>query len=206
MGFGILLLGPPGSGKSTLAAALLRACLAQGRPAVVVNLDPANESPPYECAVDVSELIAAGDAAEAFGLGPNGALLFAMDFLSKNADWLQDALAPHLASGTFVIIDCPGQAELYTSHDALPTLLGALAREGGADSGDGGLRLAALHLIDSHHAADPAKFVAGTLLALQAMVRLELPHINVLSKADQTQHFEGTREYTPTKSQDVPAA
>ena len=26
------------------------------------------------------------------------------------------------------------------------------------------------------------------------MIRLELPHINVLSKADQTQHFEGGGE------------
>jgi len=184
--FGLLVLGPPGAGKSTLCAALARAARASGRGAFVVNLDPANEAPPYAAAVDVRDLIAAADAAAAFGLGPNGALLYAMDFLAANADWLAARAAPFFARGDLAIIDCPGQAELYTSHDALPAVLGALAR--------GGARLAALHLLDAHHAADPAKFVAGALLALQAMVRLELPHINVLAKADQTEHFEGTRE------------
>lgn len=32
--------------------------------------------------------------------------------------------------------------------------------------------------------ADRAKFFAGTLSALSAMIRLEVPHINVLSKLD----------------------
>lgn len=45
-------------------------------------------------------------------------------------------------------------------------------------------RLAAVHLVDSHHCTDPYKFVAAALVSLQAMVRLELPHLNVLSKCD----------------------
>lgn len=157
-----------------------------GRPAVVVNLDPANESPPYSPGVDVQALISVGDAMEAYGLGPNGALLYCMEFLQANLDWLEEALAPHVAAGAYLIFDAPGQAELYTTHDSLPAVVGRLTRA--LD-----LRLVALHLVDTHHCSDPAKFVSGALLALQAMVRLELPHINVLSKADQTQHFEDAR-------------
>jgi len=186
VGWGQLVLGPPGSGKSTYCGTLLDLLRSMGRPAIVVNLDPANEDPPYTPGVDVQALISVADAMAAFGLGPNGALLYCMEFLQANQDWLEGALAPHLAAGAYLILDAPGQAELYTSHDALSTVLGRLARA--LD-----LRLVALHLVDTHHCSDPAKFISGALLALQAMVRLELPHINVLSKADQTQHFEGAR-------------
>jgi len=158
-----------------------------GRPATAVNLDPANETPGYEAGVSLGELITVSDAMEAYGLGPNGALLYCIEFLCANREWLEGKLAPLVQDGEYLVIDCPGQAELYTSHEGLSTLLTPLIR-----SLD--LRLVALHLVDAHHCSDPAKFIAGALLALQAMTRLELPHINVLSKSDQDQHFEGARE------------
>lgn len=43
-------------------------------------------------------------------------------------------------------------------------------------------RLAAVHLVDAHLASDPAKYLAAALVSLSAMLHLELPHINVLSK------------------------
>ena len=159
-----------------------------GRPAIAVNLDPANESPGYEAEISLGELITVSDAMDAYGLGPNGALLYCIEFLCSNRAWLEERLAPYVEEGEYLVIDCPGQAELYTSHEGLSSLLTPLIR-----SLD--LRLVALHLVDAHHCADPAKFIAGSVLALQAMTRLELPHLNVLSKADQEQHFEGAREW-----------
>ena len=44
--------------------------------------------------------------------------------------------------------------------------------------------VAAIYCLDSQFAGDPAKFVAGSLQALSAMVQLELPHVNVLTKLD----------------------
>lgn len=41
-----------------------------------------------------------------------------------------------------------------------------------------------MHLADVHHCGDASKFVSVVLLSLTAMVRLELPHVNVLSKVD----------------------
>ena len=44
--------------------------------------------------------------------------------------------------------------------------------------------MAAVYCLDAQFASDGAKFVAGALQALSAMVQLELPHINVLTKVD----------------------
>lgn len=41
-----------------------------------------------------------------------------------------------------------------------------------------------IYCLDSQFAAEPPKFVAGCLQALSAMVQLELPHVNVLTKVD----------------------
>ncbi|RHY35245.1 hypothetical protein DYB32_000304, partial [Aphanomyces invadans] len=47
----------------------------------------------------------------------------------------------------------------------------------------------AVHLVDAHHCTDSAKFISVVLLSLSSMVRLELPHINVLSKMDLIQQY-----------------
>ena len=39
-----------------------------------------------------------------------------------------------------------------------------------------------MQLVDAHLASDPAKYLSALLLALGAMLHLELPHVNVLSK------------------------
>ena len=51
------------------------------------------------------------------------------------------------------------------------------------------LELAAVHLCDSHYVTDAAKYVSVLLLSLRAMLHLELPHINVLSKVDLLTHY-----------------
>ena len=45
-------------------------------------------------------------------------------------------------------------------------------------------RLAAVELVDAHLCSEPSKFLAALLLSLGSMLHLELPHVNVLSKAD----------------------
>ncbi len=47
-----------------------------------------------------------------------------------------------------------------------------------------GMRLTAVHLIDGYHCSDAALFISAVLLSLTTMIRLELPHINILSKID----------------------
>jgi hypothetical protein len=45
----------------------------------VINLDPAAETYKYKCDIDVRELIKVTDVMEKLKLGPNGALVYAME-------------------------------------------------------------------------------------------------------------------------------
>ena len=132
-------------------------------------------------------------AAKKRGLGPNGGLLFCMDHLEANAEWLLDQLRPLADAGHYLFFDTPGQAELYSCHEGLARLVLRMQRE--LD-----LQLASLHLVDSTLCASPFTFVAASLLSLQAMVRLELPHLNVLTKCDLRQELEGA-DGAPSESQ-----
>ena len=81
---------------------------------MLVNLDPANESLPYECNVDVSELITLQDVMDKLKLGPNGSLIYCMEYLEKNLEWLKSRLDE--TKSQYFLFDCPGQVELFTHH------------------------------------------------------------------------------------------
>ena len=45
-------------------------------------------------------------------------------------------------------------------------------------------RLAGVNLVDAQLCTDSGKYVAALLASLSTMLHLELPHVNLLSKAD----------------------
>ena len=63
----------------------------------MVNLDPAAEYFAYNPDVDIRELISIEDVMEDedLRLGPNGGLVFCMEHLVENFDWLEEAMDPH---------------------------------------------------------------------------------------------------------------
>lgn len=76
MPFGQLVIGPAGSGKTTYCNGMQQYLTLTGRKTVVINLDPANESLPYDCDVDISELVSLAEVQENLKLGPNGGAEF----------------------------------------------------------------------------------------------------------------------------------
>lgn len=91
---------------------------------------------------------------------------------------MTDAIDP-LTEEYLIIIDMPGQIELYTHIPIVPTLVKHLTRIGALN-----VNLCATYLLESTFVIDRAKFFAGTLSAMSAMIMLEVPHVNVLSKMD----------------------
>lgn len=173
---GQIVIGPPGSGKTTYCKVMAEFLRALGRKVAVINLDPANDSLPYKCSVDISELITIDDVMDKAGFGPNGGLVFCIEYLEKNLDWLKVHL-DKLGGQYYLLFDCPGQVELYTHNSAIRNIFTEMTQKWNH-------HLAAVHLVDSHYCSDPAKFISVIFTTLATMIQIELPHVNVLSKAD----------------------
>lgn len=92
MPFAQLVIGPPGSGKSTYCDGMHQFMSAIGRKCSVVNLDPANDHTSYPCALDVRDLVTLEEIMADDELGPNGAVLYALEELEENWDWLEAGL------------------------------------------------------------------------------------------------------------------
>ncbi|RKP10197.1 GPN-loop GTPase [Thamnocephalis sphaerospora] len=167
-------MGPAGSGKSTYCATMLQHCEAAKRTVHLMNLDPAAEKFEYSPAVDIRDLISLEDVMEELHLGPNGGLIYCMEYLLENLDWLDEAVGDY--ENDYLIIDCPGQIELYTHFPYMRSLCDHLRRLGYAICG--------VYVLESQFMVDKSKYFSGTLSAMSAMVQLEIPHINVMSKMD----------------------
>ncbi|CAG5095116.1 Similar to GPN3: GPN-loop GTPase 3 (Bos taurus) [Cotesia congregata] len=176
MRYGQLVMGPAGSGKSTYCQAMQKHAADENKTIHVVNLDPAAEYFDYEPLVDIRELISVDDVMEdeEFKFGPNGGLIFCMEYLVENSQWLADELGD--IDGDYIIFDCPGQLELYSHMSVIKKLIGMLESIN--------FRLCGIFLLDSQFMVDSAKFLSGTMAALSVMVNLEIPHLSILSKTD----------------------
>ena len=108
------VIGPPGSGNTTYVAAMAELLTFQGRKVSIMDLDPGNENMSYTAAVDVAELVQVEEVMDTMRLGPNGGLLYAVQFVRTNLGWLDTQLAA-VDQGAYLMFDCPGQVELFTA-------------------------------------------------------------------------------------------
>ena len=146
----------------------------------VVNLDPAAEHFSYDCWADVRDLISVTEVMTELGLGPNGALVYCMEYLLQHvSDWLCHDILSDLDEDDTVLLDCPGQVELVTHVPILQSLVEQLQHK------DWQGHVVTVYCLDvTFVLGDVTKFWSGSLLALSAMIALEVPHVNLLTKTD----------------------
>jgi GTPase SAR1 family protein len=176
MRYGQIVIGPAGSGKSTYCSNVVKYCQESKRTVHVVNLDPAAENFTYDPVVDIRDLVQVEDVMEdeELKLGPNGGLIFCLEYLIQNLDWLEQQLGQY--DDDYILFDCPGQIELYTHIPLVKRLVDRLQQWN--------FRLCSVFLLDSQFVVSTSKYVAGVMTALSSMVSLELAHVNLLTKMD----------------------
>jgi GTPase SAR1 family protein len=169
-----LVMGPAGSGKTTYCEKMVEFCEPLERHVTIINLDPGRECTPNSVDIDICDLISLEDAMGHENLGPNGALIYCMEYLLKNLDWLEEQLGDY--DYDYIIIDCPGQIELYNHLSPMKELVKFLQ----------GLNynVITLFLVDSLIVKDMSKYISGTLMCLSSMMHFSTPHLNILTKID----------------------
>lgn len=168
----IFVTGTAGAGKSLLASRLLQWYSDSGSYPVSLNLDPGSERLPYEPDVDVRDYVDMKAIMEDYNLGPNGSLVIASDLISTHLEEIQNEV--NELNPDVVVIDTPGQIELFAFRPSGPYFVGNFLADGKVN----------IFVFDGTLVSSAVNYVAISLLASSVMLRLKTSQVNVLSKSD----------------------
>jgi GPN-loop GTPase len=168
----VFVTGTAGAGKTSFVRAFAEWMRSSGYDAGVVNLDPGFEGDELEPDVDIREWVRLADLQADYGLGPNGAQVAAADMIALKVFEVKQAMGE--LRGDYVIVDTPGQIELFAFREASKAIVEAL----------GGDRALLAFLFDPGLARTPGGFVSLLMLSATVEFRFRLPLLHVLSKAD----------------------
>ncbi len=168
----LYFIGSAGSGKSSLTGAFAGWMQYQGFDAVTVNLDPGIENAPYVPDVDIRDWIKLHDVMKEYSVGPNGAQIIAADMLTLNINEMKELIESFDAE--YVIIDTPGQMELFVLRQSGKFLIEAFGVEQSVIG----------FLYDPVISKTPSGFISLMLQAASVQVRFNVPFLNILTKSD----------------------
>jgi GTPase SAR1 family protein len=170
--FVVFIIGTAGSGKSMLTSSYGNWLRTEKQNVGLVNLDPGALHLPYTPDLDVRDFISIENIMDEYSLGPNGALIMAADLIADMSEKLGEEL--DLISPDIVLVDTPGQMELFAFRASGPYIARELTRE----------PKAIVYLFDSVFSANPLNYVSNMFLSAAIHTRFFLPQIHVLSKCD----------------------
>ena len=166
------IIGTAGAGKSLFTAALSEWLKMSKQDVAVVNLDPGVLKLPYSPDVDVRNYVDVGDLMEKYGLGPNGALIMAADLVADEIDNITRDI--QAANADVILVDTPGQMELFAFRASGPYIVNELTKEAKA----------MVYLFDAVFSINPFNYVSNMFLSAAVYNRFFHPQIHLLSKCD----------------------
>ena len=169
----VFVVGTAGSGKSTLTSSFSDWLKEQEQSTLLVNLDPAAHSLPYEPDVDVRDYVDYERIMVSRRLGPNAALIASIREVVRYVEELREDV--NSFNPDFVIVDTPGQLELFAFRREGLVLTENIGVEG---------RKTMLFILDTIFCTNVKNFVASTFLASSIYLSFGLPMIQVLNKID----------------------
>lgn len=168
----VYFVGTAGSGKSTLVKSYRDWLGNNGIDCMTINLDPGVDMLPYDADIDIREWVALDEVMGEYNLGPNGAQIVAADLMAVNIKKITDLLDG--VRTEYVLVDTPGQLELFAFRESSNVIVEAFGRE----------KSMVVYLSDPMLCKTSNGFVSNMVLSSLVEFRLQLPVINILTKAD----------------------
>ncbi|KAF8197098.1 XPA-binding protein 1 [Pholiota molesta] len=177
----IITIGMAGAGKSTFVQRLNAYLHSQEPPSppYIVNLDPAVTYVPYEPNIDIRDTVNYQEVMKQYNLGPNGGILTALNLFTTKFDQVLSLIEQRADSVDYVILDTPGQIEIFTWSAS-----GAIITDAVASS----LPTVVAYIIDTPRTTAPATFMSNMLYACSILYKTKLPFILVFNKTDVQSH------------------
>lgn len=164
-----------GSGKTTLVQKIT-AYLYEKKPApYVINLDPACAEIPYPANIDIRDTVKYKDVMKQYGLGPNGGIVTSLNLFATQFDQLLGLLEKRQEQHEYVVIDTPGQIEVFTWSASGSIITEALAA---------GFPTVIVYVMDSVRSVSPVTFMSNMLYACSILYKTRLPFVVALNKTD----------------------
>jgi GTPase SAR1 family protein len=168
----VFVIGTAGSGKSLLTASFNEWLKVGKQKAATVNLDPGVLNLPYTPDIDIRDYIDINSIMDEYSLGPNGALVLAADLIAEEAERLGGEIKD--LQSDVVIVDTPGQMELFAFRASGPYIANELTNE----------QKAIVYLFDAVFSFNPLNYVSNMFLSAAVYNRFFFPQLHVLSKCD----------------------
>ncbi len=166
------IIGTAGSGKTALTTAFREYLQQIDLDVIAVNLDPGVRVVPYSTEIDVRDWIDYEKVMLDYELGPNAALVASTDLIGTRVFDIKKEIDDFNAD--IVLVDTPGQMELFAFRETGPIIVNDLSSE----------KSALIFLIDPFLSKDPSGYISVLFLSLSVQCRFNIPNLHVLSKSD----------------------
>eukprot|EP00252_Welwitschia_mirabilis_P018408 TRINITY_DN40913_c0_g1_i1.p1 TRINITY_DN40913_c0_g1~~TRINITY_DN40913_c0_g1_i1.p1 ORF type:complete len:371 (+),score=77.22 TRINITY_DN40913_c0_g1_i1:213-1325(+) len=175
----IIVIGMAGSGKTTLMHRLVAHTRITGSRGYVINLDPAVMTLPFGANIDIRDTVNYKQVMKEFNLGPNGGILTSLNLFATKFDEIIGLVEKRADNLDYVLIDTPGQIEIFTWSAS-----GAIITEAFAST----FPTVVAYVLDTPRSTSPTTFMSNMLYACSILYKTRLPLILVFNKTDVSHH------------------
>ncbi|KAG8190147.1 hypothetical protein JTE90_026714 [Oedothorax gibbosus] len=171
----IIVLGMAGSGKTTFVQRITSYLHSKQEPPYVINLDPACRHVPYPANIDIRETVKYKDVMKHYSLGPNGGIMTSLNMFATRFDQVLGLIDKNSSKCKYVILDTPGQIEVFTWSASGMIITEALSAS---------YPTIVVYVMDIVRSAKPVTFMSNMLYACSILYKTKLPFVVVLNKTD----------------------
>ncbi|XP_040915803.1 GPN-loop GTPase 1 [Toxotes jaculatrix] len=175
----LIVLGMAGSGKTTFVQRLTGHLHSLKTPPYVINLDPAVHEVPFPANIDIRDTVNYKEVMKQYGLGPNGGIVTSLNLFATRFDQVMQFIEKKRQNHRYVLIDTPGQIEVFTWSASGTIITEALASS---------FPCVVIYVMDTSRSINPVTFMSNMLYACSILYKTKLPFIVVMNKTDIIDH------------------